>query len=161
MNLQHLLKTKQMLDYPADFDEKDYPLFITWMKNGDLRGCIGTFQANKLGKTLQRYSLIAAVQDTRFDPISMDELPTLRAEVSLLTNFEEIQDPLDWEVGKHGIEIDFKDAAGRDYGGTFLPNVAPEQGWNQTETLEYLCRKAGYRGGFESVKDKFTKIKRY
>ena len=33
---------------------------------------------------------------------------TLRCEISLLSDFEEITDPLDWEVGKHGIEIEFK-----------------------------------------------------
>jgi len=34
--------------------------------------------------------------------------------VSLLTDFEKVENPLDWEVGKHGIEIDFK-AKGRTY----------------------------------------------
>ena len=47
----------------------------------------------------------------------------------MLTNSKEIDDPLKWEVGKHGIEIDFK-AHGRAYGGTFLPEVAKEQGWD-------------------------------
>ena len=56
-----------------------------------------------------------------------------------------------WEVGKHGIEIDFKDSKGKSYGGTFLPEVALEQKWNQKETLQYLIRKAGYRGQLEEV----------
>jgi len=100
-------------------------LFVTWLKNGDLRGCIGTFAEDvELGDTLARYSLIAAVQDTRFEPIDESEFPSLRCEISLLSSFEKIDDPLDWEVGKHGIEIEFKD--GKTYRGTFLPNVAPE-----------------------------------
>ena len=61
----------------------------------------------------------------------MAELPELNVEISLLSNFEPIDDPTDWEVGKHGIEIEFKDGQSpRVYRGTFLPNVAPEQGWN-------------------------------
>ena len=61
----------------------------------------------------------------------MAELPELKAEISLLSDFEPINDPTDWEVGKHGIEIEFKDGqSSRVYRGTFLPNVAPEQGWN-------------------------------
>ena len=49
--------------------------------------------------------------------------------VSLLTNFEKIEDPLDWTPGTHGIEIEFtKD--GRTYRGTYLPEVAEEQGWD-------------------------------
>ena len=141
------------------------PLFVTWQKDGDLRGCIGTFaEDGKLGETLAQYSLIAAVRDTRFPPISEDEIPSLSCEISILSNFEVIQDPLDWEIGTHGIEIEFKEnlQSQQTFRGTFLPNVAPEQGWTtQTETLEYLIRKAGYRGGFESVKNNFTKVRRY
>ena len=50
-------------------------------------------------------------------------------------------------MGKHGIEIDFT-VKGREYGSTFLPEVAQEQGWDQVTTLEYLVDKSGYRGGF-------------
>ena len=61
-NLHHFLKNGKMLEYPAEFDSHMYPLFVTWQKDGDLRGCIGTFADDqKLGETLQRYSLIAAV----------------------------------------------------------------------------------------------------
>ena len=159
------MKTREILTHPAHFDTILSPLFVTWNKEGDLRGCIGTFNEDgKLGETLAQYSLIAAVRDTRFDPISASELPSLSCEISLLSNFEEIQDALDWQIGTHGIEIEFKaNMANREiFRGTFLPSVAPDQGWKtQTETLEHLCRKAGYRGGFESVRNNFTKIRRY
>ncbi len=83
-------------------------------------------------------------------------------EISLLNTFETISDPLDWEVGKHGIEIEFKNPkSGKTHRGTFLPNVAPEQDWNQVETLEHLCAKAGYKSGFDSVRDSFVLIRRY
>ena len=102
------------------------------------------------------------MQDTRFNPIAMAELPNLRVEISLLNTFETIKDPLDWEVGTHGIEIEFTDPGRqRTYRGTFLPNVAPEQGWDKRTTLEHLCAKAGYRGGFDSVRDTFVLIRRY
>ena len=106
---------------------------MTWQKNGDLRGCIGTFaEDGKLGETLAKYSLIAAVRDTRFNPISLQELPTLRCEISILSDFEVITDPLGWEVGTHGIEIEFKENLQdeRTYRGTFLPSVASEQEWD-------------------------------
>ncbi len=107
-NLEHFLENRKQLDYPPEFDELNYPLFVTYNKDGNLRGCIGTFAENKLGKTLQSYSLIAALQDHRFAPIDKEELPKLSCEISLLSNFEPIDDPLGWEVGKHGIEIEFK-----------------------------------------------------
>ena len=59
----------------------------------------------------------------------MDELPNLNVGLSLLVNFTPIEDPLKWEVGKHGIEIDFT-VKGRNFGSTFLPEVAEEQGWD-------------------------------
>ena len=55
----------------------------------------------------------------------MKEVPKLNVGLSLLVNFTDINDPLEWEVGKHGIEIDFSHN-GRKYSGTFLPEVASE-----------------------------------
>ena len=128
-------------------------------KEGELRGCIGTFSKQPLKKNLPLYSYISAFEDTRFTPITMKEVPQLCCTVSLLQNFEKIKDPLDWTVGTHGIEIHFSHK-GMDYSGTFLPEVAPAQGWDQTTTLRYLIQKAGYVGSFESVKDKM-KTERY
>jgi len=100
-------------------------LFVTWYKNGKLWGCIGTFQEDLLSKNLPKYAAIAAFGDWWFSPINISEFEDLEVSVSLLTNFEQIKDPLDWIVGTHGIEIEFtKD--GRVYRGTYLPNVASE-----------------------------------
>ena len=61
----------------------------------------------------------------------MHEVKHLNVGVSLLVNFTPIDDPLNWEVGKHGIEIEFKAPSGtREYSGTFLPEVAHEEGWD-------------------------------
>ena len=115
-----------------------------------------------MGKTLQRFSLVSAVQDSRFPPIVLTEFPALKVEISLLSDFEKIDSPEDWTVGKHGIEIEFEDGKTPEvYRGTFLPNVAPEQGWDVNVTLQALVRKAGYRGSYESVKDNFKLVRRY
>ena len=75
----------------------------------------------------------------------------LTVAVSLLVNFEKRSSAMDWEVGKHGIQIKF---GGGMYGGTYLPEVASEQGWNQEQALKHLVQKAGFYGKFEEVKDK-------
>ena len=72
-----------------------------------LRGCIGTFASDKLSSNLVKYALIAGLHDTRFPPIQIKELPFLSCSISLLTDFEEIENPLDWDIDVHGIEIDF------------------------------------------------------
>lgn len=123
------------------------PLFVTWKIGAekDLRGCIGTFdQSNQIGALLPRYALISALDDSRFSPITLDEVHDLHVSVSLLTNFQPIQNPLAWEIGRHGIEIELKTSS-RSYSGTYLPEVSREQGWNQATTLINLFRKAGYK----------------
>jgi len=92
--------------------------------------------------------------------ISEKELKDLKCSVSLLTNFEPAKNAMDWTVGVHGINIDFQDSRRRDYGATFLPEVAAEEGWDQTTTLQYLVQKAGYKGKLEEVIDKIV-VERY
>jgi uncharacterized protein (TIGR00296 family) len=87
----------------------------------------------------------SAFDDTRFNPISPRELPTLECAVTLLTNFEPASTPLDWTLGTHGLRISFTHS-NRRYGATYLPDVAKEQGWSKEETLVSLMRKAGWSG---------------
>ena len=73
-NLTMFLQQQQPKEYPKEFDDEVYPLFVTWQKSGNLRGCIGTFGFNKLGETLQQYSLVAAVKDSRFAAMTIADL---------------------------------------------------------------------------------------
>ena len=72
----------------------------------------------------------------------------LSVNISLLTPFQSISNPLDWEIGKHGIHITFPNPAGRGQPlhATYLPEVASEQGWSKEETILSAIQKAGYRG---------------
>jgi len=127
--------------------DAEFPLFVTWKigRDKDLRGCIGTFEADgPLNAMLPRYALIAALEDSRFDPIRLPEVEHLQVGVSLLVDFRDIEDPYDWEIGRHGIEMELKDG-GKRFRGTYLPEVAQEQGWNQATAYVQLFRKAGYR----------------
>lgn len=137
----YLLATDSSLsDYP-----KEAPMFITWNKNGDLRGCIGTFSPLNTEKGVAKYALVSAFEDPRFSPIASEELASLSVSVTLLDKFEEIADPLDWTVGDHGLKVYFE-VSGRGYSGTFLPSVAEDQGWDAVDTLWNLARKAHYSG---------------
>lgn len=141
--------------FPEKLKKESFPLFVTWTKgkDKDLRGCIGTFASNKLETTLPRYALISALRDDRFDPVSKKEVPSLNVGVSLLVKFEKAKNCYDWEVGTHGIDIDFT-AKGRHFSATFLPEVAEEEKWDQKTTLRYLIQKAGYYGKLEDIEDK-------
>ncbi|CAG5107417.1 Oidioi.mRNA.OKI2018_I69.chr1.g3310.t1.cds [Oikopleura dioica] len=105
---------------PADFPSQPFPLFVTWKlgpksrvfgwktsSNGYLRGCIGCFADLELGSGIEEYALTAALKDSRFPPVQMNEVPGLSCTVSLLTNFEECSNSYDWTLENHGIKIRF------------------------------------------------------
>lgn len=113
--------------------------FVTLHQDGQLRGCIGTIVGREpLAGAVAANGLAAAVHDPRFDPVSPDELSKITIEVSALTPLHEVAGPDDIVVGRHGILLEKN---GRH--AVFLPQVAPEQGWDLATTLAHLCRKAG------------------
>jgi len=133
------------------FPNVNTALFVTWNKSGSsgehrLRGCIGTLTPRMSHTGLRDYALTSALRDSRFNPITAAELPRLSCKVSLLSCFEEARGWDDWTVGVHGIQIEFVDPEGHTRSATYLPEVAPEQGWDVAEAITSLLRKAGYNG---------------
>ena len=127
------------------------PLFVTWEKcNSDasswqLRGCIGCLSPRLLATAIEEYAVVSAFRDRRFNPVSLEEVQSLRVSVSLLVDYEDCKHVYDWTIGVHGIIIKFE-VSGRRYDGTFLPEVAKQQGWDDANTISSLIRKAGYNG---------------
>ena len=80
----------------------------------------------------------SAMEDHRFPPITEEEVPNLNVSVSLLRHFEQGSDYLDWEIGKHGIDIKFRLENGQLGSATFLPEVMVEHG-NLFEFLWLYC----------------------
>ena len=105
------------------------------------------------------YSYHAAFKDSRFSPITLKEIPLLHCGVSLLVNFEHADDAFDWEVGKHGITIDFKFGY-RKHHATFLPEIAGDRNWDKKTTLKQLVQKSGFYGRLDDVLDNI-KLTRY
>ena len=138
--------------FPPSLINEKFPVFVTWSKGKEknLRGCIGTFKSDNLEKNLKQFSLTAAFEDPRFNPIKLNEVKNLNVGISLLTNFEKAKDCYDWEIGKHGIQIQFL----KYYHATFLPEVALEHKMDKETTLNELLLKAGYYGDLKDVIDK-------
>ncbi|KNC78789.1 hypothetical protein SARC_08791 [Sphaeroforma arctica JP610] len=147
------------------FQNDSFPLFVTWKivhgSDKRLRGCIGTFSKKKLHLGLKSYALSAALEDSRFDPVTATELPSLQCTVSLLIDFEKVDDCMDWEIGIHGIWIEFKDHLGMKRTATYLPEVMSEQGWTRMEALESLLRKGGHVGRVSKALIKGITLTRY
>ena len=136
---------------PADFSESllsQTGCFVSLKKEGKLRGCIGTFKPDSpLYKLVQSLTIASATEDTRFLPVQKRELNDISIEISVLTPLRKIKDIDEIVPGKHGIYISKNGRSG-----TFLPQVARENGWTLEELLGYCSeKKAGI--GWDGWKD--------
>eukprot|EP00252_Welwitschia_mirabilis_P009168 TRINITY_DN2151_c0_g1_i1.p1 TRINITY_DN2151_c0_g1~~TRINITY_DN2151_c0_g1_i1.p1 ORF type:complete len:236 (-),score=23.73 TRINITY_DN2151_c0_g1_i1:20-637(-) len=150
---------------PPAFDGGEYPFFVTWKKVIDgephLRGCIGTLEARCILNGFRDFALTSAFRDKRFPPIQAREVPYLECTVSLLVNYESATTYLDWEIGKHGLIVDFTDPNGTRRSATYLPEVAAEEGWTKKQTINSLMYKAGYMGLITESLRKSARVTRY
>jgi len=113
--------------------------FVTLNKDGQLRGCIGDILPSRpLYKAVMGNAINAGLRDRRFRPVQAEELPLLHYEISALTEPEPVPSYGDIVIGRHGMVVE---KAGRS--AVYLPQVAPEQGWDLAETLTHLSQKAG------------------
>ncbi|KAJ1693506.1 hypothetical protein LUZ63_010204 [Rhynchospora breviuscula] len=152
---------------PPAFEEGQHPLFVTWKKttNGSeprLRGCVGTLEACQIISGFREYSLTSALRDRRFPPIQAEEIQYLECTVSVLSNYEAALNHLDWEVGKHGLIIEFTDPDHNTrHRATYLPSVPARKGWTKIETIDSLMRKAGYNSVINESLRKKLRVTRY
>lgn len=109
-------------------------------KDGSLRGCIGNIEAfEPLSSNIIHNAAHSAFQDPRFQRVkNLDELADITIEISVLTPPEKIKSTDEFVIGKHGIIL-----SKGFHSSVFLPQVAPEQGWDKETTLVHLSLKAG------------------
>lgn len=118
--------------------------FVTLLREGRLRGCIGSLEASRpLADDVTHNARAAAFRDPRFDPLSAEEWPTTRVEVSLLAPAQALQFENEAELlaqlrpGEDGLILQWGH-----HRATFLPQVwesLPEK----RQFLMELKRKAG------------------
>ena len=114
-------------------------VFVTLHDQGRLRGCIGEITPTRpLYVAVMHQAVNAALRDNRFPQVRIGEIPKLEFEISALTPPKPVSSYKDIIIGKDGMII-----SKHGYSAVFLPQVAPEQGWDLTQTLTYLSQKAG------------------
>lgn len=112
--------------------------FTTLHLGGKLRGCVGyIYPVKPLWRTIADTAAAAAFNDTRFLPVSAEEAPRLKAEISVLSPLVPIAAE-DIEPGRHGLLVTLGSRRG-----LLLPQVAVEFGWDARTFLEESCHKAG------------------
>ena len=129
-------------------------IFVTIRQKGALRGCIGTFDMNEqdLGYAIARQTLQSALSDTRFEPITADELPLLSYEITLLgprfTVYKkgDILTPFDAFKQRykehHGVTITFEDGRRATYLASVLRDMPHDRKARFGTTVEELRSKS-------------------
>ena len=129
--------------------QEEAACFVTLMQNEKLRGCIGTLEAYRtLLEDVKNNANAAAFRDTRFSPLTSEELDITEIEISLLSPMQSLdflneQEALaQLQPGTDGVVFEF----GR-YRSTFLPQV-----WEQLpatkDFIAHLKNKAGLTPDF-------------
>jgi len=126
------------LDPPSPHLAEPRGAFTSLYLNGELRGCVGyILPVSSVYRAVIDTARAAAFEDTRFDPVTMEEARKLEVELSILSpprpiHAEEV------EVGRHGLLITMVGQRG-----LLLPQVPTERNWDRITFLEQTCRKAG------------------
>lgn len=113
-------------------------VFTTLYYGGELRGCVGyALPIRPLHRAVAETARAAAFEDSRFWPVTPEEVPALRISLSVLSPLFPIV-PSDIEVGRHGLLISSGIRRG-----LLLPQVPVEHGWDRETFLAQTCHKAG------------------
>jgi MEMO1 family protein len=117
--------------------------FVTLKKNGELRGCIGHMvETTPLCSVVGAMALQAALNDSRFSPLTQNELSKVEFEISVLTPFMPVKSADEIVLGRDGVVVKKGDKQA-----VYLPQVATETGWSKEMFLDQLCYKAGLSAG--------------
>ncbi|BBL33913.1 hypothetical protein Nstercoris_00139 [Nitrosomonas stercoris] len=133
--------------------------FVTLTQHGELRGCIGSLQAcDPLLDDVRSNAISAALCDSRFTPLSADELDSVQIEVSLLSGVEAIKFTSEADaLTKLRPNVDgviFEYGA---YRSTFLPQV-----WEKLPTpILFLANLKSKAGLAEDFWDDDIRLSRY
>ncbi len=140
--IQYKLKTGKVPDVEVQDEviKQDMGAFVTLRVERELRGCIGFMAARgPVYLTVRDMAIASATQDSRFSPVTMEEMKDIDIEISALSPMELIHDHNEIEVGKHGVMVKMGTLTG-----VYLPQVADETGWSKEEFMNSLCAgKAG------------------
>lgn len=130
---------------PLDIQSAPPGLFITVYHRNEARGCMGdVILQDTLPQAIVRLTQEAAFKDARFPPLTTEEYPEVRLEISLLSPLKRVFFIEDIEPERHGVYIHKGHQTG-----VLLPQVWKELP-DRTDFLNALCRqKAGLpRGGW-------------
>ena len=127
-------------DLPEEMLKAQAGAFVSIHKNGDLRGCIGTFLPTKdcLAEEIISNAISASTRDPRFSAITPDELSELEINVDVLSEPERIYSLEELDVKRYGVIVSCGYRRG-----LLLPDL------EGVDTVEQQVRIAMMKGGID------------
>jgi len=157
-SLEHVITTGEKLPVPNGLPDelaiKQAGVFVSIHKNGRLRGCIGTIAptTENIAKEIIQNAVSAGLSDTRFTPVTAEELPYLVYKVDVLSAPEPITDSGQLDVKRYGVIVT---SGGKR--GLLLPNL---DGVDTVEDqISIAKQKAGISGNSPVNLERFEVIR--
>jgi len=142
-------------EIPEEFLKTRAGVFVTIQKEGDLRGCIGTYLPvyDNIVQEVIHNAIAAAGQDCRFGPVVIEELPLLRYIVYILSKPAHVESLEELDPQKFGVIVKSGHARG-----LLLPGLEGVKTVEQQ--ISIACQKAGIDPARDQISvEKFEVVK--
>lgn len=156
--IETYIQEDKVIDLPKELTEEmkeKAGVFVSLHKQGQLRGCIGTFAptTENVAQEVIRNAIESSTRDPRFPPVEADELPELEIKVDVLTAPEPVKSVAELDAKKYGVIVKAEWRRG-----LLLPDL---EGVNTPEEQIAICRRKAGIGENEPVELFRFKVRRY
>lgn len=162
--IENYIREKKIISVPPnspkEFLEQKTGTFVTIEKNGELRGCIGTYLPirKNIAEEVIYNAIAAATEDYRFGPVGKEEFPYLSYTVYVLSEPELVKDISELDPKKYGIivkTVPISPSGNAVFNGDFIPKTGlllPDL--EGIDTIEKQISIACKKGGIDPLREK-------
>ena len=156
--IETFVKEGKVIDPPAELIPEmkgKAGVFVSLHRQGQLRGCIGTFQptSGNVAQEIIRNAIESSSRDPRFPPVKAEEIPDLEISVDVLTDPVPVKSAKELDAKKYGVIV--KAGPRR---GLLLPDLP---GVGTPEEQIAICRRKAWIGEDEPVELFRFEVRRY
>jgi len=156
--IEEYIRSRRAIPVPETLSpemEERAGVFICLKKDGQLRGCIGTFMPSckNVAEEIIKNAICAASQDPRFSPVAAEELGSLEYSVDILSPPEKVQGLKDLDPKRYGVIV-----AKSGMRGLLLPDL---EGVNTPEDQIRIAKMKAGIGPRENADIYRFEVKRY
>jgi AmmeMemoRadiSam system protein A len=156
--IETYIKEDRIIEPPKELAEEmkeKAGVFVSLHRQGQLRGCIGTFAptTENVAKEVIRNAIESSTRDPRFPPMTADELEGLEISVDVLSAPEPVNSIKELDAKQYGVIVKAEWRRG-----LLLPDL---EGVNTPEEQIAICRRKAGIGENEPVELFRFKVRRY